>query len=157
MNKHHQYAAEVRWQRGPHEAFTDNRYSRKHSLRFDGGTEVPGSSSPSVVPLPMSEAAAVDPEEAFVASLAACHMLWFLSLAAQQGHVVDSYRDAAVGVMTKNASGKLWISTVTLRPEVRCGGERQPSTEALLRLHHRAHEECFIANSVKSEVRCEPV
>ena len=156
MSKKHEYGAEVQWQRAPHEAFTDNRYSRKHSLRFDGGTEVPGSSSPSVVPLPMSDAAAVDPEEAFVASLAACHMLWFLSLAAQQGHVVDSYRDAAVGVMTKNASGKLWISTVTLRPEVRFGGERQPSAEALLRLHHRAHEECFIANSVKSEVRCEP-
>ena len=157
MSKKHEYGAEVQWQRAPHEAFTDNRYSRKHSLRFDGGTEVPGSSSPSVVPLPMSDAAAVDPEEAFVASIAACHMLWFLSLAAQQGHVVDSYRDAAVGVMTKNASGKLWISTVTLRPEVRFGGERQPSAEALLRLHHRAHEECFIANSVKSDVRCEPL
>ena len=157
MSKNHEYGAEVQWQRAPHEAFTDQRYSRKHSLRFDGGTEVPGSSSPSVVPLPMSDAAAVDPEEAFVASLAACHMLWFLSLAAQQGHVVDSYRDSAVGVMTKNASGKLWISTVTLRPEVRFGGERPPSTEALLQLHHRAHEECFIANSVKSEVRCEPL
>jgi organic hydroperoxide reductase OsmC/OhrA len=157
MNKPHEYSAEVQWQRAAHEAFTDNRYSRKHSLRFDGGTEVPGSSSPSVVPLPMSDAAAVDPEEAFVASLAACHMLWFLSLAAQQGHVVDSYRDAAVGVMTKNAAGKLWISTVTLRPEVRFGGERQPSAEALLQLHHRAHEECYIANSVKGDVRCEPL
>jgi organic hydroperoxide reductase OsmC/OhrA len=157
MSKHHEYGAEVQWQRAPHEAFTDNRYSRKHRLRFDGGTEVPGSSSPSVVPLPMSDAAAVDPEEAFVASLAACHMLWFLSLAAQQGHVVDSYRDAAIGAMTKNAAGKLWISTVTLRPAVRFGGERQPSAEALLQLHHRAHEECFIANSVKSEVRCEPL
>jgi organic hydroperoxide reductase OsmC/OhrA len=157
MSKHHEYGAEVQWQRAPHEAFTDNRYSRKHRLRFDGGTEVPGSSSPLVVPLPMSDAAAVDPEEAFVASLAACHMLWFLSLAAQQGHVVDSYRDAAIGAMTKNAAGKLWISTVTLRPAVRFGGERQPSAEALLQLHHRAHEECFIANSVKSEVRCEPL
>jgi organic hydroperoxide reductase OsmC/OhrA len=157
MSKHHEYGAEVQWQRAPHEAFTDNRYSRKHRLRFDGGTEVPGSSSPLVVPLPMSDAAAVDPEEAFVASLAACHMLWFLSLAAQQGHVVDSYRDAAIGAMTKNAAGKLWISSVTLRPAVRFGGERQPSAEALLQLHHRAHEECFIANSVKSEVRCEPL
>ena len=157
MNKSHEYSAEVQWQRAPHEAFTDNRYSRKHLLRFDGGTEVPGSSSPSVVPLPMSDAVAVDPEEAFVASLAACHMLWFLSLAAQQGHVVDSYRDVAAGVMTKNAAGKLWISMVTLRPEVRFGGERQPGAEALLQLHHRAHEECFIANSVKSEVHCEPL
>ena len=157
MSKKHEYGAQVQWQRAPHEAFTDNRYSRKHSLHFDGGSEVPGSSSPSVVPLPMSDAAAVDPEEAFVASLAACHMLWFLSLAAQQGHVVDNYRDAAFGVMTKNTAGKLWMSNVTLRPEVRFGGERQPSAEAVLQLHHRAHEECFIANSVKSEVRCEPL
>ena len=91
----HEYGAEVLWQRAAHEAFTDNRYSRKHRLRFDGGTEVPGSASPSVVPLPMSDAAAVDPEEAFVASLAACHMLWFLSIAAGAGYVVDQYRDAA--------------------------------------------------------------
>ena len=157
MSKHHAYGAEVSWQRAAHEAFTDNRYSRKHRLRFDGGAEVPGSSSPWVVPVPMSDAAAVDPEEAFVASLAACHMLWFLSLAAQQGHVVDRYRDAATGVMTKNAAGKLWISAVTLRPEVHFGGERQPSAEALLQLHRHAHEQCFIANSVKSEVRCEPL
>ena len=153
----HEYGADVSWQRAAHEAFTDNRYSRRHRLRFDGGTEVPGSSSPATVPLPMSDAAAVDPEEAFVASVAACHMLWFLSLAAHQRYVVDSYHDAAVGVMTKNAAGKLWVSTVTLRPEVRFGGERQPSADDLQRLHHRAHEECFIANSVKSEVRCEPV
>lgn len=153
----HEYSAEVSWQRAAHEAFTDNRYSRRHRLRFDGGTEVPGSSSPSVVPLPMSDAAAVDPEEAFIASLAACHMLWFLSLAATERYVVDSYHDAAVGVMRKNAAGKLWISSVTLRPAVRFGGERQPDAEALQRLHHLAHEECFIANSVKSELRCEPV
>ena len=102
----HRYGAEVLWQRAAGEAFTDNRYSRRHRLRFDGGTEVPGSSSPSVVPLPMSDASAVDPEEAFVASLAACHMLWFLSLAAQQGFVVDRYRDAAVGVMTKQRRGQ---------------------------------------------------
>ncbi len=153
----HRYGAEVLWQRAAGEAFTDNRYSRRHRLRFDGGTEVPGSSSPSVVPLPMSDAAAVDPEEAFVASLAACHMLWFLSLAAQRGFVVDRYRDAAEGVMTKNAAGKLWISTVTLRPAVVFSGERQPTRDEALHLHHRAHDECFIANSVKSEVRCEPL
>ena len=153
----HEYGVEVLWQRAAHEAFTDNRYSRRHVLRFDGGTEVPGSSSPSVVPLPMSDAAAIDPEETFVASLSSCHMLWFLSLAAAQGHVVDRYRDAAVGVMTKNAAGKLWISTVTLRPEVHFGGTHQLSPTELQQLHHRAHEECFIANSVKSEVRCEPV
>jgi organic hydroperoxide reductase OsmC/OhrA len=109
------------------------------------------------VALPMSDAAAVDPEEAFVASLAACHMLWFLSLAAQQGFVVDRYRDAALGTMTRDDAGKLWISTVVLRPEVEFAGERLPTRAEALHLHHRAHQECFIANSVKSQVRCEPV
>ena len=153
----HEYGAEVLWQRAANEAFTDSRYSRRHRLRFDGGAEVPGSSSPLSVPLPMSDASAVDPEEAFIASIAACHMLWFLALAAKQGHVVDSYRDAATGVMTKNESGKLWVSVVTLRPEVRFSGATPPSDAVQRQLHHRAHEECFIANSVKSEVRCEPV
>ena len=153
----HEYGAQVLWQRAAHEAFTDNRYSRRHVLRFDGGTEVAGSSSPSVVPLPLSDAAAVDPEEAFVAALAACHMLWFLSIAAQQGYVVDRYSDSATGAMTRNAAGKPWISLVTLRPDVTFGGDREPSGDDLLQLHHRAHMECFIANSVKSEVRCEPV
>jgi organic hydroperoxide reductase OsmC/OhrA len=153
----HEYGVEVLWHRAMDEAFTDNRYSRRHVLRFDGGIEVAGSSSPSVVPLPLSDAAAVDPEEAFVASLAACHMLWFLSIAAQQGYVVDRYSDSATGVMTRNAAGKLWISLVTLRPDVAFGGRRGPSGEDLLQMHHRAHMECFIANSVKSEVRCEPV
>ena len=153
----HCYVAEVLWQRSAGEAFIDHRYSRRHRLHFDGGADVAGSSSPSVVPVPMSDASAVDPEEAFVASLAACHMLWFLSLAAQQGFVVDRYRDAAEGEMTKNDAGKLWISTVTLRPEVAFAGKRRPMRDDVLHLHHRAHEACFIANSVKSDVRCEPV
>ena len=153
----HKYLAEIRWQRAADEAFTDKRYSRRHQLNFDGGAEVLGSSSPAVVPLPMSDPRGVDPEEAFVASIAACHMLWFLTLAAQSGWVVDHYRDAAAGVMTRNAGGKLWLSTVTLRPEVRFGGAKQPDAQTLQQLHHRAHEECFIANSVKSEIRCEPV
>jgi organic hydroperoxide reductase OsmC/OhrA len=158
MNKTtHRYVAEVLWQRAPHETFTDNRYSRRHHLRFDGGSEVAGSSSPSVVPLPMSDPAAVDPEEMFIASIAACHMLWFLSIAARQGYVVDRYRDAAAGAMTRNAAGKLWVSSVTLRPQVTFGGTRQPNAQELEQLHHGAHSECFIANSVKSEVRCEPV
>ena len=152
----HQYGVEVLWQRAANEAFSDSRYSRRHLLRFDGGAEVAGSSSPSSVPLPMSDASAVDPEEAFVASLSACHMLWFLSLAARAGHVVDRYRDAAVGVMTKNDAGRLWMSTVTLHPEVRFSGAQQPDADEVQRLHHRAHDECFIANSVKSEVRVEP-
>jgi organic hydroperoxide reductase OsmC/OhrA len=152
----HHYGAEVLWQRQPHEAFTDNRYSRRHRLRFDGGIDVPGSASPLVVPLPMSDAAAVDPEEAFVASLAACHMLWFLSLAADEGYVVDHYHDAASGVMSLNAQGKFWMSQVTLHPQVAFAGANLPDAAAIERLHHRAHEACFIANSVKSEVRCEP-
>ncbi|MDH4059445.1 MAG: OsmC family protein [Aquincola sp.] len=156
MNATHTYHAEVNWQRGASEVFTDNRYSRRHVLRFDGGAEVPGSSSPLSVPLPFSDPAAVDPEEAFVASIAACHMLWFLSLAAKAGYVVSSYRDPASGVMTKNAAGKLWLSRVRLRPQTEFDGQRRPSREELLALHHRAHEECFIANSVRTGIDCEP-
>jgi organic hydroperoxide reductase OsmC/OhrA len=152
----HEYSAEVLWQRGEGERFVDNRYSRRHRWRFDGGAEVPGSSSPTVVPLPWSDPAAVDPEEAFVAALASCHMLWFLSLAARKRFAVLSYRDRAVGVMTNNDAGKLWISAVTLRPEVEFDGEQQPTPQQVQALHHRAHEECFIANSVKTEVRVEP-
>jgi organic hydroperoxide reductase OsmC/OhrA len=136
--------------------FTDNRYSRGHRWLFDGGVEVPASSSPHVVPLPLSVAAAVDPEEAFVASLSSCHMLWFLSIAAQRGLVVESYRDEAVGVMGKDAAGKLAMTRVTLRPEVRFSGDPRPAADEVAALHHEAHEKCFIANSVKTDVRCEP-
>ncbi len=149
------YTAEVIWSRSG-QTFTDNRYSRKHVLRFDGGVEVPGSSSPHVVPLPFSAADAVDPEEAFVCSLSSCHMLWFLSIAAKRGFVVDRYHDAAEGVMGKNSEGKLVMSIVTLRPAVVFSGEKQPTTAELEQLHHQAHEECFIANSVNTEIRCEP-
>jgi organic hydroperoxide reductase OsmC/OhrA len=151
----HEYGAEVIWQRGANERFTDNRYSRRHMLRFDGGVEVPGSSAVSSVPLPWSDPQAVDPEEMLVASISSCHMLWFLSLAAKQGFVVANYHDRAVGVMTKNEQGKLWVSAVTLRPEVLFDGERRPTMEQIDALHHRAHEECFIANSVRTEVRVE--
>ena len=150
------YTAQVTWQRDPLEAFTDNRYSRRHVLRFDGGTVLAGSSSPNVVPLPLSDASAVDPEEMFVASLASCHMLWFLSLAAQQGWRVDSYEDDATGTLARDAEGRLAMTRVTLRPRVRCIGQRQPSAVELQALHGRAHEACFIARSVKTEVRCEP-
>lgn len=126
-------------------------------LRFDGGIEVAGSSSPHVVPLPMSDAAAIDPEEAFVASLSSCHMLWFLSIAAKRKFCVDRYFDAAVGIMGKNSDGKLAMLVVTLKPEVIFSGERVPTPEQIEHMHHEAHEECFIANSVKTEVRCEPV
>ena len=150
------YNAQVLWQRGE-QPFTDNRYSRRHLLRFDGGVEVPGSSSPHVVPLPMSDASAVDPEEAFVASLSSCHMLWFLAIAAKRKFRVDRYFDAAVGVMGKNADGREAMLTVTLRPEVLFSGDRVPTPDEIAAMHHETHEECFIANSVKTEVRCEPV
>lgn len=151
-----EYRVEVIWSREG-QPFADRRYSRRHRLRFDGGIEVPGSSSPQVVPLPMSDAAAIDPEEAFVASLSACHMLWFLDIACRAGWIVDDYRDAAIGVMARNAEGKLAMTRVTLRPAVRFGGGRAPDAAELARLHHEAHEECFIASSVKTEVVCEPV
>ncbi|MCY1350561.1 OsmC-like protein [compost metagenome] len=150
------YTAEVLWQRDGQD-FTGNRYSRRHVLRFDGGAEVPGSSSPHVVPLPMSDASAVDPEEMFIASLSSCHMLWFLSLAAKQRYVVDRYVDAATGVMEKNREGQMAMTVVTLRPQVTFSGEREPTRDELERLHHAAHDACFIANSVRTEVRCEPV
>ena len=137
--------------------FTDNRYSRGHRWLFDGGAEVPASSSPHVVPVPLSIAEAVDPEEAFVASLSSCHMLWFLSIAAKRGFVVESYRDEAVGLMAKDGSGKMAMTRVTLRPEARFSGEKRPGADEVVAIHHQAHEECFIARSVRSEVRCEPI
>jgi len=151
-----EYTAVIKWRRDG-ATFTDNRYSRAHFWLFDGGIEVPASSSPHVVPIPMSVAAAVDPEEAFVASLSSCHMLWFLSIAAKRGFVVEDYRDEAVGIMAKNSSGRMAMILVTLRPAVEFGGERQPTADDLVALHHEAHEQCYIANSVQTEVRCEPI
>jgi organic hydroperoxide reductase OsmC/OhrA len=154
----HRYTATVEWSGDAAPAdFNAGRYSRRHRLRFDGGADVPGSAAVANVPLPWSDPAGVDPEETFVASIAACHMLWFLSLAAKARLAVASYRDEAEGVMTMNAAGRLWVSIVTLRPHAVFAGERQPTREQLLALHHHAHEECFIANSVKTEVRCEPI
>ena len=149
------YSATITWQRNG-AVFTDQKYSRAHRWAFDGGIEIPASSSPQVVPLPQSDAAAVDPEEAFVASLSSCHMLWFLSIAAQQGFVVESYRDEATGMMGRNAEGRLAMTRVTLRPTVRFSKERQPSADRLSDMHDEAHEQCFIASSVRTEVRCEP-
>ncbi|MBX3604465.1 MAG: OsmC family protein [Piscinibacter sp.] len=148
------YHATIHWTRGD-QPFADRRYSRRHELRFDGGAVVPGSSSPHSVKLPYSDPAAVDPEEAFVASLSSCHMLWFLDLACRAGWVVDDYRDEAVGTMGRNADGRLAMTQVTLRPAVRFAG-RVPDADEHARLHHAAHEECYIASSVKSELRCEP-
>ena len=148
----HEYRAEVIWTRDAAAVFTDNRYSRSHVWRFDGGVEVPASSSPLSVKLPLSREDAVDPEEALVAALASCHMLFFLSFAARAGFVVDKYEDAPVGIMTKNEHGKLFISKVTLSPAISFSGEKRPSPEELDALHHRSHEECYVANSVRAEV-----
>jgi organic hydroperoxide reductase OsmC/OhrA len=152
----HEYTATVSWRRGSSEPFTDNKYSRAHTWTFDGGVTMPASSSPLSVRLPLSRADAVDPEEAMVASLSSCHMLTFLYLAAKQGHVIESYEDAAVGIMSKNERGKLFISKVTLRPRIVFSGPKQPSAAELAQLHHHAHEECYIANSVRTEVVVEP-
>jgi organic hydroperoxide reductase OsmC/OhrA len=150
------HTAQIHWQRNGQD-FLANQYSRRHVIRFDGGAELAGSSSPQVVPVPWSDSAAVDPEEAFVASLSSCHMLWFLSIAAQRGFCVDSYLDDAEGVMGRNTEGKKAMTVVTLRPRVDFAGSKMPTRERLDQMHHQAHEECFIANSVRTDVRCEPV
>jgi organic hydroperoxide reductase OsmC/OhrA len=154
------YTAHVQWRLGTQADaaadFTRSRYSRRHSVRFDGGVEMPASSSPSVVPLPWSDAAAVDPEEMFVASLSSCHMLWFLSLAAEAGHAVQSYSDQAEGTMARNAQRQMVVTQVVLHPQVEFAGAAQPSVATLADLHQRAHEACFIANSVKTEVLVQP-
>ncbi|HUP46919.1 MAG TPA: OsmC family protein [Thermoanaerobaculia bacterium] len=149
------HTAIVQWQRGD-AAFVDNRYSRLHSWEFDGGIRVPASASPHVVPAPLSSAEAVDPEEAFVASLSSCHMLWFLSIAAKKGFVVDSYSDRAVGQLRRNGDGTLMMTDVVLRPAVRFGGQTAPGAEEIERLHHEAHDACFLAASVRTNVRVEP-
>ncbi|MBC7901435.1 MAG: OsmC family protein [Saprospiraceae bacterium] len=146
------YSVKVKWNKGEGDAFVDNKYSRRHKLIFDGGIEVAGSSSPHVVPLPYSSEAAVDPEEAFVASLSSCHMLWFLSIAAEKNLVVESYEDVAVGVLGKETDGKLAMTKVTLRPQVKFSGDNVPSVTEINELHEAAHEKCFIANSVKTSV-----
>ncbi|WP_110657302.1 OsmC family protein [Salinicola halimionae] len=152
-----QYTATVRWQRQPAETFTDSHYSRGHEWHFDGGVTIPASSSPHVVPLPYSVEANVDPEEAFVASLSSCHLLVFLGIAAKRRFVVDRYQDQAIGVMEKNAEGRLAVTQVTLRPAVTFSNARQPTREQLEKMHYQAHRGCFIANSVKTEVVTEIV
>jgi organic hydroperoxide reductase OsmC/OhrA len=149
-----QHIASISWKRnGPD--FVKGKYSREHTWTFDGGVTVPASPSPSVVPAPWSNAANVDPEEAFVASIASCHMLTFLWVASREGFQADSYEDNAAGEMTKNERGVPWISKVTLRPRIAWSGEKLPEAADLDRLHHLAHEQCFIANSIKTDVLVE--
>lgn len=149
------YTATVVWERAAGAVFKDNKYSRAHQWRFDGGTVVPASSSPKVVPLPQSKEEAVDPEEAFIASLSSCHLLFFLFYAAKAGFVIDHYEDEAIGEIGKNAQGVVAMLKVRLRPQI-AWADKTPSASELNELHHRAHESCYIANSVKTEVVIEP-
>jgi organic hydroperoxide reductase OsmC/OhrA len=150
------HTVEALWQRGAQD-FLDQRYSRGHLLRFDGGLAIPGSSSPQVVPVPMSDPTALDPEEAFLSALSSCHLLWFLSIAAGRGFRVDRYFDAASGVLATDEAGRTMMSQVTLRPEVAFSGDTLPTRAQVEQMHEHAHQQCFIANSVKTAVRCEPV
>ena len=152
-----EYYAEVKWSRGANENYIDNAYSRGHLWTFDGGLTVNASSSPHVVPLPLSVEANVDPEEAFVASLSSCHMLFFLSIAAKRKFTIDEYIDSAVGIMEEGKDKKISMTKVTLRPKVTFSGDNKPTLEQLEKMHHQSHEQCFIANSVKTEVVIEIV
>jgi organic hydroperoxide reductase OsmC/OhrA len=146
-----EHKATISWKRTSDD-FLKGKYSREHTWTFDGGAVVQASPSPTVVPVPYSNPAFVDPEEAFVASLSSCHMLTFLYLAGRQGFQVDSYDDAAVGLMTKNDRGVPWVSTVTLSPRIAYGGAKRPTASEEEHLHHQSHEQCFIANSVKTDI-----
>ncbi len=151
------YTATIRWTRDPGTDFAKGQYSRAHSWEFDGGLTVPASPSPHVVPAPWSDLNAVDPEEAFVASLSSCHMLFFIDFARRDGFVVDAYIDEAEGVLEKRADGKTAMTRVLLRPRIHWGVGQTPDGATTADLHHRAHEACFIANSVTSEVTVEPL
>ena len=147
----------IDWRRGEHEGFVDNKFSRLHRWTFDGGITLEASASPHVIRPPYSTEEAVDPEEAFVASLSSCHMLFFLYIAAKSKFVVDQYTDDAVGVMEKGSDGKIAMTKVVLRPRILFAGDMQPTLEQIERIHHESHDQCFIANSVKTEVVIEGV
>jgi organic hydroperoxide reductase OsmC/OhrA len=146
------YTAKIVWKTDTTDNFTKNRYTRGHTWSFDGGIEVPASSSPHAVRLPFSVEAAVDPEEALVAAAASCHMLTFLWVAARKGFRIDSYDDDAVGEMTAGTDGKQWVSKITLDPKIEWAGDTLPTPEEVSAMHHEAHDGCYIANSIKSEV-----
>ena len=151
-----EYKVTVSWKRNGAD-FLKGKYSREHTWSFDGGVTLAASSSPSVVPAPWSNPKAVDPEEAFVAAVSSCHMLTFVWLASRQGFQLDGYDDDAVGVMTKNEKGVPWVSLVTLRPRLVWSGAKTPTAQDVEHLHHEAHEQCFIAASIKTEVKVEAV
>ena len=146
-----EYKATIKWQRTSPD-FLKGKYSREHTWAFDGGATVPASAAPGVVPAPWSNPACVDPEEAFVAAISSCHMLTFVWLASKRGFQIDSYEDEAVGTMSKNEKGVPWVSSVTLNPKIIFSGDKKPTPADLEQLHHLAHEQCYIANSVKTAV-----
>lgn len=146
------YRADIIWHRAAGEAFVDSRYSRAHEWRFDGGVVVPASSAVASVPLPYSKSENVDPEEALVAAAASCHMLTFLYLAAKSHWIVDSYEDHASGTMSADARGRRSITRIVLHPKIRFSGPREPDAAVIEGLHHQAHEECYVANSLRSEI-----
>ncbi|MFV0368842.1 MAG: OsmC family protein [Hyphomicrobiaceae bacterium] len=151
-----EHRATIVWQRGDQD-FLDKKYSRAHTWRFDDGCEVPGSCPPSkLIPVPMARPDAVDPEEGLVASLSACHMLFFLAFAAKAGYRVDSYVDDAIGVLGKNERGRTYMERITLRPQVTFSGETEPDQAAIDDMHNRAHDQCFIANSLRGEIIIAP-
>ncbi|MCU0770326.1 MAG: OsmC family protein [Verrucomicrobia bacterium] len=146
-----EHKANISWKGGSPD-FLKGRFTRDHTWTFDGGLSVPASAAPSVVPPPLSNPAAVDPEEAFVAALASCHMLTFLFLAYRKGIQVEAYEDEAVGVMAKGENGVPWVSQITLNPKIRYGGERPPTRDEEAELHQQSHRYCYIANSLKTKV-----
>lgn len=150
-----EHIATVCWE-NRQEIFTDDRYSREHTWTFDGGLEVPASASEHVVPVPYSNPAYVDPEEAFVAALSSCHMLFFLAIAAKKQFVVECYRDRAIGIMDKNEAGKLAIIAIHLHPEITFGRDRTPTSAQITAMHELAHHQCFLANSVKTNIIIQP-
>ena len=150
-----EHLAIIQWQ-GPGPDFLKGKYSREHTWSFDGGATVAASASPVNVLGPWTNPAAVDPEEAYVAAIASWHMLWFLFIAGRRGFQVTNYRDEAVGAMAKNEKGVQWVCTVTLNPNISSTGERRPTAAEVTDLHHEAHEQCFIANSIKTEVIVAP-
>ena len=149
------HQATIRWFASPGEDFAKGQYSRAHSWNFDGLTNVSASASPHVIPMPWANPDAIDPEEAFVASVASCHMLFFLDFARRSGLVVTGYEDEAEGEMHKGSDGRTRITRIALRPRIVFAGE-EPDQAVIDELHHKSHEACFIANSITSEVVIEP-
>jgi len=149
-----EHSATIEWRRATPD-FSFRTYNRTHVWKFESGIEVPGRASPANVPSTLAQAAGVDPEEGFVAAISSCHMLWFLHVACTHKFIVDRYSDRAVGVLEKDGTGRMSVTRVTLRPEVAFSGA-SPTSEQLAELHEQAHQECFIANSVKTEIVIEP-